>query len=279
MGIAWEAGLAVGLAQHGIDLGAADYIVGTSAGSNVGAQLALGRDLAAALATHLDTGQPSNVDPANPEPADPSVSMPGRLLQLMEAMAGAAALDGSAEEARAFIGRFALDADTGPEEDFVAVFDAVASPEWPGAFACTAIDATTGEFVVWNQDSGVDLQRAVASSCSVPGIFPPITIDGTRYIDGGMRSPLNADLAAGYDQVLVVSCMSSGTPGMDIVGEIAGLRNAGAVVELIEPDDAFTEIAGGGMFLMDASRMPAAYEAGQALAGAEAGRVLAIWTA
>jgi NTE family protein len=274
VGIAWEAGLVVGFAQCGVDLAAADRIIGTSAGSNVGAQLALGHDLAANMAAHLDAGE------ARPgPPAGSNESMASRLGALMEAMANAAGIEGTPEEARAFIGRFALDADTGPEEDFIALFGEVTSPEWPPAFACTAIDATTGEFVVWNQDSGVDLQRAVASSCSVPGIFPPITIDGARYVDGGIRSALNADLASGHDRVLVVSCMSSGTPGMDIVGEVAGLRNSGATVELIEPDDTFVEVTGGGMFLMDSSRMPAAYAAGQALAEAEADRVRAVWTA
>ena len=70
---------------------------------------------------------------------------------------------------------------------------------------CTAVDAETGEFVTWSKDSGVPLVRAIASSCCVPGIFPPITINGRRYIDGGMKSATNAELAAGHDRVLVVS--------------------------------------------------------------------------
>ena len=59
--------------------------------------------------------------------------------------------------------------------------------------------------MVWNREAGIGLARAVASSCSVPGIYPPITIRGRHYIDGGMRSATNADVAKGYDAVLVVA--------------------------------------------------------------------------
>ena len=38
-----------------------------------------------------------------------------------------------------------------------------------------------------------------------PGVYPPVTIDGRRYVDGGMRSATNADLAAGYDRVVVLA--------------------------------------------------------------------------
>lgn len=123
---------------------------------------------------------------------------------------------GRFEEARAKLGQFALEQGVGPEERFIELFSAFADAGWPASFSCTAVDATTGAFVVWDQASGVDLQLAVASSCCVPGIFPPITIGDARYIDGGMRSPLNADLASGHDQVVVVSCMKGDLPGLGI---------------------------------------------------------------
>ena len=50
------------------------------------------------------------------------------------------------------------------------------------------------------------LERALAASTAVPGIWPPITINGERFIDGGVRSMLNADLAIGSDIVIAVSC-------------------------------------------------------------------------
>lgn len=271
VGIAWEVGLSLGLAKRGVDLRSADAIIGTSAGSNVGAQVALGSDLEVWAEERVDL----SISPD--DSAAPSGSMAARLGALMEQMIALNIYEGTPEEGRARLGQFALAQDVGPEERFTALFADLGGADWPATFSCTAVSATTGEFVVWNQDSGVDLQLAVASSCCVPGIFPPITIGDDRYIDGGMRSALNADLAAGHDQVLVVSCMSSSTPGLGVQEEIDGLRAGGATVELIEPDQAFIDISGSGMFLMDDSRMPAAFGAGLALADVEAERVSALW--
>ena len=57
VGIAWETGLLAGLAEGGIDLSHADYILGTSAGAFVGAQLAMGRSPAKLVATILARGK------------------------------------------------------------------------------------------------------------------------------------------------------------------------------------------------------------------------------
>lgn len=271
VGIAWEAGLVVGLAGHGVELGEADAIIGTSAGSNVGAQLALGHDL------HEAVQRRDEADLRSSGGGSSGASMDDRLAELMETMAPLAAWDGPPEEARAKLGQFALEQDVGPEDRFIELFSALAGAGWPASFSCTAVNAMTGEFVVWDHNSGVDLQRAVASSCCVPGIFPPITIGDARYIDGGMRSPLNADLATGHDRVLVVSCMKSDLPGLGIAEEIDALEQGASSVELVEPDDAFVEISGSGMFLMDASRMPAAFDAGRALADVEAERLTSLW--
>ena len=77
------------------------------------------------------------------------------------------------------------------------------SQDWPDTpLALTAVDARTGEPVVFDRDSGVDLADAVAASCS-PG--RPYAIGDGRYLDGGYRRNENADLAAGYARVLVLS--------------------------------------------------------------------------
>ena len=39
----------------------------------------------------------------------------------------------------------------------------------------------------------------------MPGIWPPVTINGRRYIDGGVSSATHADLAAGYARTLVIT--------------------------------------------------------------------------
>lgn len=288
VGIAWETGLVVGFARQGIDLREADFVVGTSAGSAVGAQVALGHDLGLRAEKDyvaIDPGAGS--DPASSSgPANPGADA---MMGLMTAMEESAAHEGTPDEARAIIGRFALSQQTAPEEAFLGYFADLAEEDFPDGYACTAINAETGEFVVWDRAAGVPLQAAVASSCSVPGIFPPITLAGTRYIDGGMRSGLNADVAVGHDLAVVVSCMATSIPGVEDPrlermrrqrsDEEAVLTAAGGRVHQIDPGPAFLEVSGMGMFLMDSSRGPAAYAAGLQQASDEAGRLREAWNA
>ena len=69
----------------------------------------------------------------------------------------------------------------------------------------TAVDVLTGEPVVFDRHSGVDLVDAVAASTANGFGVPPYSIGDSRYIDGGYRRNENADLAAGYGRVLVLS--------------------------------------------------------------------------
>ncbi len=59
--------------------------------------------------------------------------------------------------------------------------------------------------VVFNRESGISLLDAVAASCAVPLVWPAATINGKRYIDGGVRSSANADLATGCGRVVVLA--------------------------------------------------------------------------
>jgi len=136
--------------------------------------------------------------------------------------------------------------------------------------------------VVWNNESGVGLARAVASSCSVPGVFPPITIEGKRYIDGGMRSATNADLAKGHDLVVIVALrIGGGDEAMaermrrPLENEMKTLREAGSRVELITPDAASQTAFGPN--LMDARARPAAARAGLKQGRAMAAALKAVW--
>lgn len=142
--------------------------------------------------------------------------------------------------------------------------------------------------MVWAESSGVDVQHAVASSCCVPGLFPPVSIKGRSYVDGGMRTALNADVAVGHDAVVVISVMALAAPaGMSdplldrinaqVEAELAALQVGGAQVEVIEPNDEFLEISGWGLHLMDFGRAEAAYEAGMRQGADEAPRIQALW--
>jgi NTE family protein len=292
VGIAWETGLVVGLAREGVDLAANDFVVGTSAGSVVGAQIALGHDLE--VRAEEQYGARSEAPPETAadageaqESSGPSGPGTDQMMALMAAMEESAAHPGTPEEARAIIGRFALAQETIPQDTFLGFFADLAGEEFPDGYACTAIHAHTGEFVVWKRESSVPLQAAVASSCSVPGIFPPIDVGGAQHIDGGMRSGLNADVAAGHDVVVVVSCMATSIPGVEMprlermrqqrAAEEAAIAEAGGAVHNIDPGPGFLEVSGMGMYLMDPSRTPAAYAAGLEQARTEAPRLREVW--
>jgi NTE family protein len=279
VGVGWESGLAVGLAEAGVALNGADLVVGTSAGSIVGAGLALGLDLAETVSA---VGQPLPVEAA----------AGATIADLMTAWASAASRAQTPEQMRIELGKLALGAHTVAEGDFTgaAVFAQLSGRDWPASFRCTAIDTQTGALRVWDAAAGVPMDRAVASSCAVPMVFPPVTIDGTRYMDGGMRTPLNADLAAGHAAVIVVSCLAMALPegitdpvfeatAAQIGAELAALRDAGASVEIIVPDAEFLEFSGWGAELMNPSKVAGAYEAGVRQAAAEVGRLRAIWSA
>jgi NTE family protein len=281
VGIGWESGLLVGLAREGVDVGEADAVVGTSAGSVVGFTVAAGRDLSEATALVAAANE------ADAQGADPAATA-ANLEQLLATVAGAAADPGGAEAIRARLGAIALETPTIGEDVWLQMFDAFAGTEWPHGFVCTAVDTADGSFRVWDSSAGVDAQHAIASSCAVPGIFPPVTIGGRRWMDGGVRDMLNADVAQGHDVVLVVSCTllevpeGFAVPEMDAVfagtrAQLKGLAAGGSKVETVIPSNEMLELSGYGLDLMDFTRTAAAYEAGVRQGEAEAARLAGFW--
>lgn len=260
-GIAWEAGVVTGLRGAGIDLAEADRFVGTSAGAVIGTLLAARVD----LAELINGGRRPDAPPVRPD---------------WERGSRAFALLNSgrpAGEIRAAIGALALEADVGDEEAQVAAFATwLPVNEWPRRpLRITAVDAGTGEFVAWTRESGVPLVRAVAASCAVPCVFPPVTVEGRRYIDGGVRSGTNADVAGDADVIVVLAPLAGlrtyGAPST----ELAALRERAEVL-LLAPDgtaqDAF------GPTMMDPSRQLASFTAGLTQGAAAAASVAAVWS-
>jgi NTE family protein len=284
VGIAWECGLLAGLAQAGVDLGQADFVLGTSAGAFVGARLAMGTP-AAELAGPI-LAEAARVEAA-PTPNAPKRPPPD-LSFLIQKMGEAQNSRRDPAEVRAEIGHWALAAETPSEAAFIASFGrsfaGLPDDYWPErGYACTAVDAESGAFQLWTQQSRVGLTRAVASSCSVPGVYPPVTLNGRRYIDGGMRSSTNADLAGGHELVVLVAVRlgaAAGAGGDRIAArldeETQALKDGGSKVTLVTPDAASQ--AAFGPNLMDFRRRPDAVRAGLAQGAAIAAGLAAVWT-
>jgi NTE family protein len=264
-GVAWELGMLCGLREHGVDLAAADLIVGTSAGAIVGAQLATGVDPEERYAAQL----------LPPDGQTAAALGTGAMLRLaLAAIAGGR----DAQRARARIGGFALRARTGPESERIAVIGSrLPVHEWPQrALRITAVDAHTGEFVVLDRDSGVPLVEAVAASCAVPGVWAPVSTGGRRLVDGGVRSPANADLAAGCDRVVVLAPIVRALgPMIGVATQVAALREQGARVALVNPDA--EALAAIGRNVLDPARRAAAARAGRAQAASAVADVTGAW--
>lgn len=281
IGIAWESGLIAGLARAGVDLGAAEHIIGTSAGSFVGALLALGHGGEALTAPYARSAAS---DTAQPQLTYATVEDFTYLTQKMsEAFSG----ERDGKDVRLELGAWALRAKTVSESTFIASFGrflrALPADAWPERpYACTAVDTETGELAVWDRAAGVGVARAVASSCAVPGVFPAITIRGRRYMDGGMRSMTNADLARGHERVLVVAMVAGPLDAplarrylAPLEREVALLRDSGSKVAVVTPDAACIEAFGPN--LLDNRRSAAAAAAGLAQAAVEADRLRSFW--
>jgi NTE family protein len=180
------------------------------------------------------------------------------------------------EELRRRIGRWAVEIDTVPEAERLAVIASrLPVQQWPERdLRITAVDAGTGAFVAFDRSSGVGLVDAVAASCAVPGVWPPVTVGDHRYIDGGVRSAVNADLAAGHQRVVVVTPVTLSLAG-DVSQEADGLRAAGASVVVVAADER-SVVAFGSNPLDPSTRRPSA-EAGRAQAAAVLDAVTEVW--
>ena len=266
-GIAWEIGLLFGLAQAGVDLSGADLVVGTSAGSVVGAQLASGAELEAMYGRQLEPPKQEKV---------------ARMTRANLAQYGWALLRsrGKDVEFRRRVGALALAAEkaglTPSEQERLDVIGSrLLGTEWPDRpLVLTAVDAETGEFSAFDRDSGVPLLKAVAASCAVPGVYPPVTIGERRYIDGGMRSAANADLASDCERLVVLAPIPRGIgPMASVDAQVGSMVSRVAVVS---PDKASR--AAIGRNVLDPAARAGSARAGRAQAASVLDRVGEVWT-
>jgi NTE family protein len=249
LGVGWELGVLRGMQDGGVDMGGFAKVIGTSAGAMVGAIAASGAPLeAVAPNVERDRQFSAIVEQMNPDTIGP--------------LFGALMSGGEPDQARrAQLGALALQTQI-PEDVYIEVArQYMAAMPWPQPLIITAVDVDDGAFVSWGVAADVSLVRAAAASSAVPGIFPPVTIAGHRYMDGAMRSPTSADLATGSDLVIIVAAPSrSEQSDRQIAAETADIRAAGGEIVEIRPDA--ESGAAFGPDAMDSSRQPLVFGAG-----------------
>ena len=205
-GIAWETGVLRGIADESPATAKAlldaDVLVGTSAGSTVAAQLSSGLGLDALFDRQT---APSSTE------LTPNVG-----IEEITDLFVAAMLTPNTTQTQKLqkIGAVALSTATVSEamrREVIA--HRLPSHDWPErVLRVSAIDTATGELVTFDNHSGVGLVDAVAASCAVPGVWPPVTIGDRRYMDGGVGSSVNIALADDCDVVVVLVPSGRSTP-------------------------------------------------------------------
>ena len=271
-GIAWETGVLRGLADADRRLAeavmGADLVVGTSAGSAVGAQITSGTPIERLYEAQLDERSAEILPIGDP-------------VALAEAFAAAADEATSAADLRRRIGKIAMNVETvEPERRMAAVRARLPVLDWPDCdLRLPIVDANTGDRVVIDRFSGVSLLDAVAASCAVPGVWPPVVIGDVPYVDGGVWSGTNADVAAGASTVLVLTPTLGDTEHpllRGLPGEIADLRAGGTRhIEVIRTNQAMVAAVGDDA-LDPRIRRPCA-QIGREIGRAAAERVADVW--
>ncbi|MDE3114816.1 MAG: patatin-like phospholipase family protein [Pseudomonadota bacterium] len=274
-GNAWMIGIIAGLAEAGLDMTvAADLVIGTSSGATAAAHVRSGIPADELLASVLSPPV-QRVGQNRERPPSPPPSLP--MTTVFERMRAIGAAATSAADLQRAMGAFGLESDAtleaeAAEQRRAVVASRLPRPEWPDRpMIVMAVNAHTGELAAFGRDSGVELVDAVTAGTAMPGLAPTHSINGVRYINGGVRSADNADLASGYANVVVLSPFGgrSGTlpegqfeglrrfPGMDLEGQVEALRQQGSRVEVITPD-ADSRAAMGTNQMDPATRIPAA---------------------
>ena len=281
VGHAFHAGVLAALADEtGWDARDAEVVVGTSAGSLVGAFLRGGlapADIAARAGDQplseegrrlVERGEAATQHlPPIPARAPrrrglPAMAAPGALVRA--AARPWKVRPGAVAAAALPAGRISTEIIASGLRPF---FD-----HWPDrALWINAVQLHSGLRVTFGRDPSppADVASAVAASCAIPSFFEPVTINGLRYVDGGVHSPTNADLLAGLglDLVVISSPMSVARNQLRfapdqparrlsrfaLVREAGRIRQGGTPLITFQPTPA--DLAAMGLNAMDPSRV------------------------
>lgn len=271
LAVAWECGVLSGLAQSGLTMSSADFILGTSAGAIVGAQIASGRDPTMMAKTLIAEGEKASTGKAG------SVYPPEAVGKLPELFAKSQ----TGDTGRVEVGAYALAASTpdSPAAYIEHMSSIVGFDTWPEKVGLVVVDIAVGKPRVLRRDCGATLGTGVAASCCLPGLHPPVLINGKHYMDGGLRSPANADLVGRFDTILVLSFNPPGPVGQRMISRVTAqvdeLIASGARTSVTTPDEACLEAIGPNT--MDFARRPEVVRQAMAQGIAIAGRISEVW--
>jgi NTE family protein len=270
-GISWETGILVGLAHAGIDVRNADLFVGTSAGSNVAAQITSGLSLDELFQRQVDPALQAHELAPQPDFA-----------KMLADFTRALEEGGTHAEIMQRMGALALAAPTISEEAQrrEIIVSRLPVHSWPASWLeIVAVDAFSGERTIFTRKSEVELIDAVMASSSLPYVWPPATVNRSRYIDGGCYSMANLDLAAGFDKILVLQPDIPPFAVLESLEEqIERLQREGAQIEVITPDAAMkAALAAVGGNALDPTLREIAANLGREQSQHEATRVAALW--
>ncbi len=293
LGEAWMTGLLAGLEDATrFDLRECEYLLGTSAGSIVAAQLAAGRS-----PTRPDSiaDQEEN-ERVSPKPAEGFATAAQSAARRMGGFAWSAAgvfmpmALGMAAPGGAVVRAAMLRRLPRPKErlDDLGAHVERSGARFDGRLRVTAVDRRGGRRVVFGAPRAprATVAEAVAASCTVPWLFAPVEISGREYVDGGVWSPTNLD-AAPAGRGTSVLCLA---PTASVIGserlivlvrtvtraavsvEALALRRRGADVRVVAPNSGAAAAMGSN--LMDrkprARVLAAGYRQGLSLATADA---------
>ncbi len=257
VGIAWEIGVAAGLHEAiGFSARDAAVVVGSSAGSAAGALLSVGRPIEELVAQQRHV--PGNVAPRPAAATGGGTSVvPDEIMRLLVSN------QGNIEERARKIGPLAMKAPVSlNEEAFVASFVRMfGTAEWPETdLRATTADCASGASVLLSRADGIDLARAVAASCAIPGFFPPISVNG-RWMMDGPRGGFYGGLVKekGVEAIIFIGPVGALPEGLRTNPEIDALEASGIPVARIEGGPGLASL---GADLMDISARARAVDAG-----------------
>ncbi|MBU5272537.1 patatin-like phospholipase family protein [Staphylococcus caprae] len=266
LAIGWQLGYISALDQAGIDVRHSDLVIGTSGGAQAATGITSNK-------SWEDIFEEQIAPKSNEEP--PSQDMSGVFARYNE-------IEKSANTPKEWIenySEYALEDNKFDENEHInRLKHRIKMDEWPQNLMITAVNAQKAERVAFTSESEVDLYRAMASSGSLPGVWPATTVNGQKHFDGGCHSMENADLAKGAKKVLILSTNLPISTPYRLDDAIKELEDNGADVKLITPSqDVFNKLNELGGNTVDPSIRPEIAKLGEAQGRKDAEMIKQFW--